>query len=598
MKNHSAWPMWCVLAVTLLFTSVSMAQSQGEESADSRWFTMDAINTGLGDVPEEAKRMSPRETIRSFLNFTEEENYADAAHLLNLADIDPSEQATRGAELAKQLAEVLRRGEWLNASNLPGRQDAAIEDPSGQNPQAGQPRRNIELAALRVEGQAYDVRLGRYRVDEDDPVWLIMPESVSSIPTLYEEYGPSMLESYIPERFKSSFGVLKVWEWLAIPVFLVTIGIVGVATYYLVGLIACVLPSGVSTIFADQIGVPVALIVMSLVTQMLLDYVVSFSAVATTTFRVLLIAIMAWGAGTIALRLVDTIMLRMTRRLVGEIDDTKPRDKRRLLTSLYALRRVIILITVVSVSVYVLGQIQLFESLGLSILASASVLAVLVGIAGQAVLGNILSSFQLSLAKPIRIGDLVIFEGQWCYVEGIFYTFIRLRSWDERRLIVPVTYFTSKPFENLSVKSTKMYRFMELTLHLSADISQVREKFFEFAKEEDSVIEHHKLLCYVTGQTEHAQTVTCYLMTSDPMAGWTAEMNVREKLMAYIRDEHPDWWPRDVVVISHHDIARGESQSKRSTSNANKRASSGSDNGPGNGTEHSQDESGEAPVAD
>jgi small-conductance mechanosensitive channel len=473
--------------------------------------------------------------------------------------------------LAKQLAEVLRRGEWLNASNLPGRQDAAIEDPSGQNPQAGQPRRNIELAALRVDGQAYDVRLGRYRVGEEDPVWLIMPESVSSIPTLYEEYGPSMLESYIPERFKASFGVLKVWEWLAIPVFLVTIGIVGVATYYLVGLIARVLPSGVSTIFADQIGVPVALIVMSLVTQMLLDYVVSFSAVATTTFRVLLIAIMAWGAGTIALRLVDTIMLRMTRRLVGEIDDTKPKDKRRLLTSLYALRRVIILITVVSVSVYVLGQIQLFESLGLSILASASVLAVLVGIAGQAVLGNILSSFQLSLAKPIRIGDLVIFEGQWCYVEGIFYTFIRLRSWDERRLIVPVTYFTSKPFENLSVKSTKMYRFMELTLHLSADISQVREKFFEFAKEEDSVIEHHKLLCYVTGQTEHAQTVTCYLMTSDPMAGWTAEMNVREKLMAYIRDEHPDWWPRDVVVISHHDIARGEraaptsGQQKRAT---------------------------------
>lgn len=558
MKNYSSWPVWGVLVVTLLFSSVGMAQTQGEESEDPRWFTMDAINAGLDEVPEEAKRMSPRETIRSFLNFTDDENYADAAHLLNLADIDPSEQPARGTELAKQLAEVLRRGEWLNASNLPGRQDAAIEDPSGQNPLAGEPRRNIELAALQIEGQAYDVRLGRYRVGEEDPIWLIMPESVSSIPALYEEYGPSMLESYIPEQLKASFGVLKVWEWLAIPIFLITIGVTGIATYYLVGLIARILPPGISTIFADQIGVPVAMIVMSLVTQMLLDYVVSFSAVATTTFRVLLIAIMAWGAGTIALRLVDTIMLRMTRRLVGEIDDTKPKDKRRLLTSLYALRRVIILITVVAVSVYVLGQIQLFESLGLSILASASVLAVLVGIAGQTVLGNILSSFQLSLAKPIRIGDLVIFEGQWCYVEGIFYTFIRLRSWDERRLIVPVTYFTSKPLENLSVKSTKMYRFMELTLHLSADISQVREKFLEFAKEEECVIEHHKLLCYVTGQTSHAQTVTCYLMTSDPLAGWTAEMNVREKLMAYIRDEHPEWWPRDVVVISHHDIARGE----------------------------------------
>lgn len=103
-------------------------------------------------------------------------------------------------------------------------------------------------------------------------------------------------------------------------------------------------------------------------------------------------------------------MLRMTRRLVGEIDDTKPKDERKLLTSLYALRRIIILVAVTGVSVYILGQVQLFETLGLSILASASVLAVLVGVAGQAVLGNILSSFQLSFAKPIRIGDLVILK--------------------------------------------------------------------------------------------------------------------------------------------------------------------------------------------
>lgn len=564
MKKNSSWPVWVVLVVTLVFSSVSTAQTQGDESENERWFAIDSLNTGLGDVPEEVGRMSPREMVRSFLAFTESEDYATAAHMLNLNDIDPGEQQSQGAELARQLAEVLKRGEWLNASNMSGRQDAVIEDPSGQNPLAGEPQRNIELAALTVEGQAYDVRLGRYRVGEEDPVWLVMPESVSFIPALYEEYGPSMLERYIPERLKASFGMLKIWEWLAIPVFLIAIGTVGVVTYYVVGLVARILPSGVSTIFADQIGVPMAMIVMSLVTQMLLDYVVSFSAIATTTFRVLLISIMAWGAGTIALRFVDTIMLRLTRRLVGEIDDTKPKDQRRLLTSLYALRRAIILITVTGVSIYILGQVQLFETLGLSILASASVLAVLVGVAGQTVLGNILSSFQLSLAKPIRIGDLVIFEGEWCYVEGIFYTYIRLRSWDERRLIVPVTYFTSKPFDNLSVKSTKMYRSLVLTLHLSADIGLLRDKFLEFAKEEENVVEHHKLLCYVTAQTGTAQTITCYLMTSDPMAGWTAEMNLREKLLAFIRDNHPEWWPREIMVISHEDIARGEGQGKRS----------------------------------
>ncbi|PAU73867.1 mechanosensitive ion channel family protein [Vreelandella alkaliphila] len=564
MKKNSSWLVRVALVVTLVFSSACIAQTQGDESENERWFAIDSLNTGLGDVPEEVGRMSPREMVRSFLAFTESEDYATAAHLLNLNDIDPGEQQAQGAELARQLAEVLKRGEWLNASNMSGRQDAVIEDPSGQNPLAGEPQRNIELAALKVDGQAYDVRLGRYRVGEEDPVWLVMPESVSFIPALYEEYGPSMLERYIPERLKASFGMLKIWEWLAIPIFLIAIGTVGVVTYYLVGLVARILPSGVSTIFADQIGVPMAMIVMSLVTQMLLDYVVSFSAIATTTFRVLLISIMAWGAGTIALRFVDTIMLRLTRRLVGEIDDTKPKDQRRLLTSLYALRRAIILITVTGVSIYILGQVQLFETLGLSILASASVLAVLVGVAGQTVLGNILSSFQLSLAKPIRIGDLVIFEGEWCYVEGIFYTYIRLRSWDERRLIVPVTYFTSKPFDNLSVKSTKMYRSLVLTLHLSADIGLLRDKFLEFAKEEENVVEHHKLLCYVTAQTGTAQTITCYLMTSDPMAGWTAEMNLREKLLAFIRDNHPEWWPREIMVISHEDIARGEGQGKRS----------------------------------
>lgn len=574
MQKNSSWPVWLALVLIVTFSSICTAQVQGGESEDSQWFSVDTLNAGLGEIPDEVKRRTPRESVRSFVELTKDEDYAAAAHLLNLSDLSLGEQAEQGSELARQLAEIFKRGEWLNVSNLSGRQDAAIEDSSGQNPQAGMPRRDIEITSLQAGGEAYDIRLGRYQVEGEDPVWLIMPESVSSIPVLYEEYGPSLLEEYIPDRFKSSFGILMVWEWIAIPAFLLFIGLVGWGVYGFVGLTARLLPSGAQSIFAARIKVPMALIVISLITQMLLDYVVSFSAVATTTFRVLLIAVLAWGAGTIALRLVDTIMLRLTRRLVGAIDDTKPKDQRRLLTSLYALRRIIILVTVIAVSVYVLGQIQLFESLGLSILASASVLAVLVGIAGQAVLGNILSSFQLSFAKPIRIGDLVMFEGQWCYVEGIFYTFIRLRVWDERRLIVPVTYFVSKPFENLSVKSAKMYRCLELTLHLSADIQLLREKFLEYAKEEESIVEHHKLLCYVTGQNGTAQTIACYLMTSDPLSGWTAEMNVREKLMAFIRDNHPEWWPRDIVVISHEDIARGEIQNRHSS------AVNSSENGP------------------
>lgn len=559
MKANGSWPLWSFLALMLLaFSSFCVAQTQGSESDDELWFTVDALNEGLGEAPDELNRMSPREAIRSFLELTEGEDYNDAAHILNLAELSPEEQQERGHVLARQLAEVFQRGDWLNASSLSGRQDAAIENVTGENPLAGKPRRDIQLTSLQADGEAYDIRLGRYRIDDEDPVWLIMPGSVTSIPLLYDEYGPSMVEEYIPDRFKTTFGFLMIWEWIAVPAFLLLIVLLGWGIYTFVGLVSRWLPSGGLSIFAARIKGPVSLIVMSLVTQVLLNYVVSFSAVATTTFRVLLITVMAWGVGTIALRLVDTIMLRMMRRLVGDIDDTKPKDERKLLTTLYAARRAIILIMISAVSIYVLSQIQLFETLGLSLLASASVLAVLVGIAGQAVLGNILSSLQLSFAKPIRIGDLVIFENEWCYVEGIFYTFIRLRVWDERRVVVPVTYFASKPFYNLSVKSAKMYRSMELILHLSTDIALLRKKFLEYAQAEDNVIEHHKLLCYATGQTATTLVVTCYFVASDPMSGWTAEMQIREKLLTFIREHHPDWWPREVMVISHQDVARAE----------------------------------------
>lgn len=552
---------WWPLLVALLFSGLCVAQTS--EDKEMRWFSVDSLNAGLDAPPDAVKRLTPRESVRSFLNLTKQKDFTAAAHLLNLSELSAAEQREQGGVLAEQLSAILRRGEWIDTSNLPGRQDAAIVDPLGQNPQAGEPRRNLQLASLRADGQSYDIRLARYRVGEQDPVWLITPDSLSSVPLLYEQYGPSWLEKHVPQRFKSELGRLQVWEWIAIPLFLLGLGLVGWLVHGVVGLSARWLPSGSPSIFASQIRVPMALVVITLVAQLLFNHVVSFSAVATTSFRILLATILAWGIGIIGLRFVDVILLKIKRRLVGEIDDNKSRDERILLTSLYALRRGIILVMVAAVIIYLLAQIKFFETVGMTLLASAGVLTVLLGIAGQAVLGNILASFQVALAKPVRIGDLVVFEDQWCYVEGIFYTFIRLRAWDERRLIVPVQYFTSKPFQNLSVKSAKMYRSIELKLHLNADIECLREKFKEFAEAEKNVIEHHKLSCYVTAQTESVQKVTFYLMASEPFAGWEAEMNVREKLLGFIRDNHPEWWPREVVVTSHGDIAGGTSSTNR-----------------------------------
>lgn len=551
---------WFLLVVLLAVACLGVAQ---EEDGETRWFSVDSLNAGLGQPPDGVERQTPRDAVRSFLELTEQENFAAAAHLLNLLDLTPEEQAERGAVLARQLAAVLQRGEWIDISGLSARRDAMIEDASGQSPRAGQTRRNLRLATLEADGQSYEVRVARYRAGEQDPVWLIAPETITAIPKLYEEYGPSWLEDHIPERFQGTVGVLKLWEWVAIPTFLFITGAVGWGIHALMGLLAGRLPPGLSSVFAQMIRLPLAFIAMALLAQWLLDSVVSFSGEVTATLRVLLIITMAWGVGLIAVRLVDTLLIRMTRRLVGEIDDTRHRDERKLLTTLYALRRAVILVTVMVVVIYVIAQVSLFETLGMTLLASASVATVLVGVAGQAVLGNIMASFQVSLTKAIRIGDLVVFEDQWSYVEAIYYTFIRLRTWDERRLVVPVKYFISKPYQNLSSKHAKLYRTIVLTLHLSADVATLREKFKAFAMAEEQVIEHHKLACYVTGQHAATQEITFYLMGPEAMGAWEAEAKVREKLLAFIRDHHPEWWPREVVVLSHHDIARGDTPAKR-----------------------------------
>lgn len=110
MKAHGSWLTWIVLLMVLVFSSLCAAQTQGEENEDSRWFVISTLNEGLDEAPDDVRRATPRESIRSFLRLTNEEKFAEAAHTLNLNDLSAEEQQNRGALLTRQLAEVLRRG--------------------------------------------------------------------------------------------------------------------------------------------------------------------------------------------------------------------------------------------------------------------------------------------------------------------------------------------------------------------------------------------------------------------------------------------------------------------------------------------------------
>ncbi|WP_424927407.1 mechanosensitive ion channel family protein [Amaricoccus tamworthensis] len=530
----------CFLLLVVLSAGFAWAQEEPRS-----WYSVDAVNPGLGDPPEELDRATPRAAMRGFVELSDEGRFTDASHVLNLANIPEEEQSEAGPRLARQLFQVLDRRVWIDWSSLPSRPDAMVENGS-EKAQAGQVRRDLGIKLFEVAGRAYEIRLARYSTGEDaEPVWLFSPQTVEDVPPLYELYGPRAFEYHIPKSMQQELSGLRIWEWVAVPILIVLLIGIGWFINWLVGRLAERAPHGFLRTAFTRAGVPLALFVVAIVAQILLRQAISFSGPITSVVQPVLIVVMTSGVGIAALRVVDAILDRITLRYIGEIDDTRSLDKRELYTSIYALRRIIVLLMVGFATVFVLTRLNLFESVGLTLLASAGVLTVLLGIAGQAVLGNILASLQIALAKPVRIGDSVQFEGHWAYVESIFYTFIRLRTWDERRIVVPVKYFVSKPFENWSVKDARIMKTISLTLDHSADASVVREAFNRLVKDQDGVIEPEQADCMVTDHGERGQEVTLYVMAPDPSTGWETEMRLREAMIKFIQENHPDWWPHD-----------------------------------------------------
>ena len=200
--------------------------------------------------------------------------------------------------------------------------------------------------------------------------------------------------------------------------------------------------------------------------------------------------------------------------------------------------------------VFILMQFDIVADMGVTLLASAGVLTVVLGIAGQTTLGNIVASLQIAIAKPVRIGDSINYEGDWCIVEAIYFTFIWLRTWDERRIIVPVKYFLSYPFKNWTVVDERLLCTIRLVIDPMAEVVVLRDKFQEIAKADPEVIEHDKLAVYVTDQASNGMTIEFFAMAPDPSTARLIEMRLREELVRFVQIEHPGWWFRERFLES------------------------------------------------
>jgi small-conductance mechanosensitive channel len=194
---------------------------------------------------------------------------------------------------------------------------------------------------------------------------------------------------------------------------------------------------------------------------------------------------------------------------------------------------------------------------GYSLFASAGVAGIVAGLAARPVLSNLLAGVQLAITQPIRIEDVVIVEGEWGNIEEITATYVVVRIWDMRRLIVPLSYFIEKPFQNWTHRSTELIGSVYFYLDYRAPIAAIRQKLTEIAGQSKDW-NGKTLSLLVTNCKDFTIEVRAIMSADDADRVWNLRCAVREKIVDFLQREHPEALPRQRQINFPRDGAAAE----------------------------------------
>lgn len=256
--------------------------------------------------------------------------------------------------------------------------------------------------------------------------------------------------------------------------------------------------------------------------------------------RILSLALIGAGAWLVVAVASAVVESGYARYATGTRDPARVRRVRTQVTLI--MRVVTVVVTLVAVAAMLLN-FPSFRALGTSMLASAGIIGIVAGVAAQSTLGNVFAGFQIAFGDMVRIGDTVVVAGEWGVVEEVTLTFLTVRTWDERRITMPVSYFTTRPFENWSRGGVQMTGTVFLHCDHSAPVDLLRDKVQEIlhnCREWDG----RGWDLAVTEATPSTIVVRAIVTAKDADDLWTVRCAVREQLIGWLAEKHPDALPR------------------------------------------------------
>lgn len=252
----------------------------------------------------------------------------------------------------------------------------------------------------------------------------------------------------------------------------------------------------------------------------------------------LLIAGVAW--------LINRVMLVAEDMLVDRfrLDIPSNLRARRVRTQFEVFRRVAAIAVFVIALGIALTTFQWATTLGGTVLASAGIVGLAGSLTARPTIENLIAGLQIALTEPIRLADVVIANGEWGQIEEITTTYVVLRTWDLRRLILPISYFIQKPFENWTLKTTDLMAYVYLYLDYTMPIESLRLEFTRILT--SSPLWDKKVnVLQVSEASERTIQVRALMSAADSASAWDLRCEVREKLLEFVQKNYPQCLPRN-----------------------------------------------------
>jgi len=298
------------------------------------------------------------------------------------------------------------------------------------------------------------------------------------------------------------------------------------------------------SVFIDRTAGPAQLALCLAAVALVLPLAPLDDMIRTPLMRVFVVAVIAL-IGWISIRIVD---MSAARYLQNFRDVTENFIARKHVTQVRVFKRVtdtIIVIISVSTALMTFDSVKQY---GVSLFASAGAAGIIVGLAARPLLSNLIAGLQIAITQPIRIEDAVIIENEWGWVEDIAATYVVIRLWDWRRMVVPLSYFIEKPFQNWTRDTASLIGVIALHVDYRADVARIR-RWLEEAVKQSKLWDGAVVNLQVIDADSRTIELRALVSARNAPQSWDLRCEIREKLVAFIRDEMPEALPRERAIL-------------------------------------------------